>query len=140
MSNKFDWCGELLKLEEYPSCRNSFGGLSLSRQPQSESLLDKGLRISRAVLAQRSGGKLRSYGNTKPKKLGVCRYLHSGQCNLLHGGQICRRNNRLTRYCPFKGYFTLNEGGTISTRLNNEAYLLLLQNLRSLKVREISYG
>ena len=138
-SSDFSWCGEARKSELLAGSGCQIPVIRLPKLDP-EPFVDKALRVLGAVLEQRSGGKLRSYGNTKSKKPGVCRFLRLGQCNLLRGGQVCRRNNRLTRYCRFKGYFALREDGTISNKLSDDAYLLLLQNLRSMKVREISYG
>ena len=71
---------------------------------------------------------------------GICRYLKSRQCKLLSGGRICRKNTRLTRYCPFKVGFALKKDGTISTRLTDKAYKELIHYLRDIKLKELGHG
>lgn len=128
----FSWCTELQKLEGNPLCP----GTLLTKTPSVSSLV-RALNVAVSVLGQEQGSRPRNYGN-KPREQGVCRY-YPKHCNLRRGGQICRRSNRLTRYCHFKEGFTLRSDGTISTKLTDGAYMFLLHQLRNLKLREI-YG
>lgn len=72
----------------------------------------------------------------KVRTKGVCHHLRLGDCRLLSGGRICRRSNRLTRYCAFKDGFALRKNGTVSTRLTDEAYRALLYYLSGMRPKE----
>ncbi len=77
---------------------------------------------------------------SKARTKGICHYLSLRRCNLLSGKRICRRSNRLTKYCPFKVGFALRRDRTLSTKLTDTAHRELLYYLRDIKRKELGYG
>ena len=134
-----DWCEELEKLEAEEatsSCPMPFMPLV----PQ-ESFADKALKVILTTLLNQGNPRFRGNGS-KPKgryaslrSRGQCKF-YPDNCSPMRDGQGCRRNTRLTAHCPLRNFFARRRDGTISTRLRNDARLMLLYNLR----RNIGYG
>ena len=142
-----DWCEELRNLgttePNLPALPNGMVEVIRQLQPEpawlvmlKQMLVLLGYRAvggnpgDLVALAQRGGGK-----ESKPRKQGVCRDLAMGRCNpLSNGGQGCRRNTRLTGYCPLRTYFARRNGGTISTKLSLEG----LRLVRDYKLRQMN--
>ena len=144
-----DWCEELRNLEfiepNLPALLNGMvEGIRKLQPDPIEQMIKQGVvllcyegmggkprdlaTLAQATLAQR--GK-----RSRPRKPGVCRDLKMGKCNpLSNGGGCCRKNTRLTIFCPLRIYFARRYGGTLSTKLSLEG----LQLVREYKLRQLN--